>query len=289
MRVSVVTPTLNMAPFLRDALDSVLAQDHPDVELLVVDGGSTDGTLELLASYGDRVRWVSEPDRGQAHAVNKGFAATSGDVFAFLNADDTYLPGAISAAVRALEADPEIAGVYGEGVHTDRDGRPLGPYPTEPYDPDRLAATCFICQPAAFVRRSAFAAVGGVDERLFYALDHDLWIRMSRAGLRLAAVAEPWATSRMHLGNKTLGARDRALREIIDLLKGHYGYAPVELVWEHACHLGDPDADQFFVPARQGVRAAARTFALGLHHNRRRPGRWMRDYGAAVATRLRPS
>ena len=286
-RVAIVTPTYNMAPFLRDAIDSVLAQDHPHIDYVVVDGGSTDGTVELLRSYGDRLRWVSEPDRGQAHAVNKGLAATEGEVFAFLNADDTYLPGAVGEAVAALARRPEAAGVYGRAWYVDRDGRRLGEFPTEEFSHARLAETCFICQPATFVRRSAVEALGGFDEDLFYALDYDLWIRMSHAGLELAVVDAAWAAARMHAGSKTLRARARVHREVVALVKSHYGYVSPGWLWAQACHLGDPGADQFFTHARRGPRAAARTFALGLQHNRGQLARWVRDYVMAGLTKLR--
>ena len=287
--MAIVTPTYNMAPFLRDAIDSVLAQDHPHIDYLVVDGGSTDGTVELLRSYGDRIRWISEPDRGQAHAVNKGLAATDGEVFAFLNADDTYLPGAVSEAIAALEHRPEAVGVYGRGWYVDRDGRRLGAFPTEAFSHARLAHTCFILQPATFLRRSVVEELGGFDESLFYALDYDLWIRISRSGRELALVDAEWATARMHAGSKTLRARGRIHREVIDLVKTHYGYVSPRWLWTQACHLGDPGADQFFTPARRGPRAAARMFSLGLHHNRGQLARWVRDCLAAGLTKLRTS
>src|SRR5579871_3122093 len=107
--VSIVTPSLNMGRFLEETILSVLEQDYPHVEYLVMDGGSSDGTLETLRRYDGRLRYISAPDSGQADAVNRGFAQTSGPIFAFLNADDTYLPGALSAVVQAFQDHPEAA------------------------------------------------------------------------------------------------------------------------------------------------------------------------------------
>ena len=164
--VSIVTPALNAAEHLPGAIESVLAQDHPDIDYLVVDGGSTDGTVELLRGYGDRVRWVSAPDGGQAQAINAGLRESRGSICAFLNADDRYLPGAVSAAVEAFAREPDAGIVFGRADLVDGDGRRIAPYPVEPTDHARLARGCTICQPAAFFSRTAFEAVGGLDERL---------------------------------------------------------------------------------------------------------------------------
>src|SRR5215469_4305509 len=151
--VSIVTPCLNAARFIEETIQSVLAQDYPAIEYIVMDGGSNDGTLDILKRYQGRLRWLSAKDKGQADAVNRGFALTQGEIFAFLNADDTYLPGAVALAVEGFARKPEPAVVYGDAWYVDETGKRLGRYPVEPYDPYRLERRCIICQPAAFIRR----------------------------------------------------------------------------------------------------------------------------------------
>src|SRR5258706_10017309 len=134
--VSVITPCLNAARFIERTIDSVLTQDYPHVEYIVMDGGSTDETVAILERYGARVRYSSSPDKGASDAINRGFLESRGSIFAWLNADDIYLPGAITAAVRCLRSVPEAVVAYGEGVWIDESGCELGAYPTvSPYDP----------------------------------------------------------------------------------------------------------------------------------------------------------
>lgn len=180
--VSIVTPSFNQGEFIADAIDSVLAQDYSAIEYLVVDGGSTDATLDVLRGYGQQVRWISERDAGQADAINKGFARARGAILAWLNADDRYLPGAVVHAVAALQAQPQAALAYGQADFIDRAGRLLGPCSqVEPFSLDRLIHQLdFIVQPAAFFRSEAFAAVGALDQSLRYCLDYDLWIRLAQ-------------------------------------------------------------------------------------------------------------
>jgi glycosyltransferase involved in cell wall biosynthesis len=145
-----------------------------------MDAGSTDGTPSILRKYGSRLRYSSQSDDGTADAINKGFARCRGSILAFLNADDTYLPGAISTAASALSANPNVAMVYGDGYWVSERGEIIGPYPTAPFDRKRLERECFICQPASFFRREAFQTSGGMDPKLHYSFDYDFWIRMAR-------------------------------------------------------------------------------------------------------------
>src|SRR5574337_438603 len=159
--VSIITPSFNQGRFIRDTIESVLSQGYPRLEYLVMDGGSTDETVEILRSYGDRLIWRSAPDGGQADAVNTGVRLAKGEIIGWLNSDDTYQPGAIKAAVDYLIAYPETAVVYGDAHYIDERGEVIGTYPTEDFDLDRLAQACLICQPTAFIRRSALEANSG--------------------------------------------------------------------------------------------------------------------------------
>ena len=181
-RVSLVTPCYNGMPWLRAAIDSVLGQDYPNLEYLVMDGGSTDGTVELLKEYGEQLTWVSAPDDGQADAIARGFERTTGEILGWLNADDTLKPGAIRAAVEALQAHPAAGLVYGQADFIDAEGRIIGPCTVvEPYSRQRLFYYGdYIIQPAAFFNRRAYAAAGGLDRSLHWAMDWDLWLRLAR-------------------------------------------------------------------------------------------------------------
>jgi len=232
--VTVVTPSFNQGRFIRATIESVLEQDYPRIEYLVIDGGSTDETVSILKEYSGRLRWVSERDRGQAHAINKGWRQASGSLVAYLNSDDVYLPGAVAQAVAALDAHPEVAAVYGEGYHVDERGAILERYPTEPFNADRLRETCFICQPTVFMRRDAVERVGYLDESLRYCMDYDLWIRLVRAGKVLSHVPRYLASTRLHADAKTLDQRGQAHAEILQVIYRHFGRVAPSLVFGYA-------------------------------------------------------
>ena len=180
--VSLVTPCYNGMPYLRAAIDSVLGQDYPNIEYLVMDGGSTDGTVELLEEFGDRVRWISEKDDGQADALARGFEQTTGAILGWLNADDMLKPGAVRTAVETFRANPEAALIYGNADFIDAGGRILGPCTVvEPYSRHRLLHYGdYIIQPAAWFTRASYQAAGGLDRTLHWAMDWDLWLRLAR-------------------------------------------------------------------------------------------------------------
>lgn len=180
--ISVVTPSYNQAPFLEDTLRSVASQNYPQTEHIVVDGGSTDGSVDIIRRHAPQLRhWVSERDRGQSHAINKGLAMAQGDVLAWLNSDDTYLPGALHAVGGFFAEHPDVDLVYGDFVYTDVAGRPMRRrhvFRTMAYE--TLLYHDYLGQPAVFFRRSLFEKVGPVDESLHYCMDWDLFLRMWR-------------------------------------------------------------------------------------------------------------
>jgi len=234
MKISIVTPSLNQGRFLRRTLQSVADQTGAEIEHVVFDGGSTDNSVELLTSFGSSVRWKSEKDRGQSHAVNKGFGATDGEVLGWLNSDDIYYPGAFARVVELLTARPEVDVVYGKADHIDVDDRAFEPYPTEPWDPERLKETCFICQPALFLRRRVLDRFGLLDESLHYCMDYEYWLRLARAGVRFWYLEERLAGSRLYPENKTMGFRKKAHAEVNDMLRRHLSRVPDRWLFNYA-------------------------------------------------------
>lgn len=262
--VTVVTPSFNHGRFIRETIESVLSQDYPRIEYVVIDGGSTDETVTILKSYGDRLAWVSEPDGGQTSAINRGWRRARGTIIAYLNSDDTYLPGAIEKAVAGLRAHPEAGAVYGEGYHVDETGSVIERYPTEPFDVGRLADTCFICQPTVFLRREIVERLGYLDESVRYCMDYDLWIRLAHVS-RFAYLSEYLANTRLHADAKTLDQRGPVHAEILRTVHRHFGRVTSHWVYgyAHAVLHGHPRetrwADLRFVFRLIGVSLA--TFA----------------------------
>jgi glycosyltransferase involved in cell wall biosynthesis len=281
--VGIVTPTLNARRWLRGAIDSVLAQDYPHIDYLVMDGGSTDGTRELLEGFGDRMRWVSARDGGQADAVNRGWARVEGSILAFLNADDAYLPGAVTAAVDAFERDRRPGVVYGEGELVDERDRSLGRYATAGPGLVDFAGACPICQPAAFVARDALERAGGLDARLQFAFDYDLWIRLASRS-RLRRIDRPLAMARMRADSKTLGSRRAAYRETIEVAKRRLGYVSLGWLDAYSMHLVE-GTDGVFAPHTRSARSLLLALALGLRHNPRQARRFWREWSVAGGLR----
>jgi glycosyltransferase involved in cell wall biosynthesis len=230
---SIITPSFNQGRFLDRTLQSVLSQGISEMDYLVVDGGSTDETLPILERYRGRLRWRSEPDRGQAHAVNKGFRLTSGDIIGWLNSDDVYYPGALAAVEDFFSRNPQAEILYGEADHIDAADRVIGAYPTEDWDFDRLKEICFLCQPAVFFRRRLIHRYGPLDESLQYCMDYEYWLRVGRA-TPFYRLNRPLAGSRMYPENKTLGERVAVHKEMNHMLRRSLGRVPAKWVFAYA-------------------------------------------------------
>jgi glycosyltransferase involved in cell wall biosynthesis len=220
--VAIVTPSFNQRRWLGETIESILAQDYPNIDYLVVDAGSTDGSLDLLRSYGDRVHWFCESDSGQAEGVDKGIKRTTGEIIGWLNADDVYEPGAVRRAVEALQAAPDAPAVYGNATYIDADSRFIRPCShVEPWNLDRLIGELdFIVQPASFFRRSAYEAVGGLDWDLHYSLDYDLFIRLGKLA-PLVYLPERQARVRMYEATKTSSGGMKRLEELERMIRRH--------------------------------------------------------------------
>jgi len=194
----------------------------------VVDGGSTDGSLEIIQRYaGQLAWWVSEPDQGQADAINKGLRRARGEVVAWLNSDDLYLPGAIHAAVEALQANPGAGMVFGDAVTIDPAGRPLNKLVFGGWSLPDLMRFRIICQPAVFMRRSVLEQVGGLDESFHFMLDHQLWLRIANhSGTQY--VSQVWAAARHHPAAKNVSQASAFAAEtyrLLDWMKAQPEYA----------------------------------------------------------------
>ena len=220
MKISVVVPSYNQGPFLHATLDSLLIQDCP-VEVLVFDGGSTDKTLSILESYGDRIQFVSQKDDGQADAINQGLQKAEGEILAYLNSDDIYYPGCLRRVLRYFEEHPECQALYGDAWHLYEDGSIMERYYTEPWSYPRLFDVCYLCQPAVFWRREVVERFGLFDATLQYALDYDYWLRVGAHSDFHYLQGAYLAGSRLHEETKTLKHRIRAHQEILEVVMRH--------------------------------------------------------------------
>lgn len=280
--VSIVTPCFQSRQFIEQTIESVLAQTYPRIEYIVMDGGSTDGTLDILERCRERLQYFSAPDDGAADAINRGFRRSRGSIFAWLSADDLYFPRTVETVVRHFAASKETDVIYGEGIWIDEKGTELGRYPTQaPYHARLFERECAICQPATFMRREAFETAGTLRRDLHFAFDYDLWIRLSRAH-HFEAIPEMLAASRMHRRNKTLGSRRRVLEENIDLLRRHYAYVPLNWVYGYLSYRRD-GRDQFFDPLRHSFVTYLMSLPEGLKYNYRHPWRYMREWSDKLA------
>lgn len=234
MLVSIVTPSFNHGRFIEKTIQSVLEQDYPHIEYIVVDGGSTDGTIDILKKYGDRIKWVSEYDKGQSDAINKGFRMAKGEVVAWLNSDDYYLPGAITKAVAVFNMEPSAAMVYGDGYLIDESGEWQMAYDTEPFFDlwKMIHLYNFVFQASAFLRRDALFSAGLLNLKYSYAMDPDLWVRISRTG-KVVHIPEKLSCARVYPETKTQSGGWKRWREIVDIAKRYGNYRCPPAVFLH--------------------------------------------------------
>jgi glycosyltransferase involved in cell wall biosynthesis len=214
--VSIITPSFNQARYIEATIRSVLTQDYPRLEYIIVDGGSTDGTVDIINKYKSRVAWwVSEKDKGQTDAINKGFARATGEILAWINSDDTYEPGAVAAAVKYLQAHPEVGMVYGDCNFINEGGMVIGKFNSAQTNHSLIRqGYVHIPQQTMFFRADLWKQVGPLDPSFYFAMDYDLWTRIS-ALAEIKYVPQTWANFRLHTSGKTIMADDRCWPEMI--------------------------------------------------------------------------
>jgi glycosyltransferase involved in cell wall biosynthesis len=215
-----VTPSFNQARYLEATILSVLSQNYPRLEYIIVDGGSTDGSQEIIKKYSDKLAWwVSEKDQGQTEALNKGFARAKGDILAWLNSDDMYLPGAVTSAVQFFQDQAQPGLVYGDANFINESGQLIGKFHAAQTNLHLLRqGYVHIPQQASFFRGDLWRSVGPLDPTFYFAMDYDLWVRIA-ARSDVKYVPQTWANFRLHTAGKTIAADDRCWPE---MLRVHY-------------------------------------------------------------------
>ena len=269
LSISVITPSYNQGQFIERTIQSVLDQ-NADVEYLILDAVSTDNTVEILKKYGQRIRWISEPDSGQADAVNKGILGTKGDIIAWINSDDVYFDGALNTVKDYFEQNPDIDFLYGDAWYIDTNDRKTSPYVTEAWDIERLKDVCFICQPAAFFRRRVVERLGLLDTDLQYCMDYEYWLRFAEGNVRTAYLPVYLAGSRLYAENKTLGQKMKVHLEINRMLKNRLGHVPDSWLFGYAGHVTDTLGYSRKIDERRFLfQIAYQSLKAAWHWNRR--------------------
>lgn len=250
--VSIVTPSYNQGRYLAETIESVIRQQGDFyLDYIIIDGGSRDNSVDVIKHYqqlisstgwkagcpGIRYRWISERDEGQTDAIQKGLTMATGEILAWINSDDTYLPDAIQTACRTLADNPGCSALYGKCHYIDENSDPVGDYPTEPYSMKRLASFNFIAQPSVFFLKSILTEVGYPDKTLHYAMDFDLWIRIARKNDFLY-LDQFLSNYRLHPDSKTVGAHHafETARECMIISEKYYAWTPLNRVYVYSFH-----------------------------------------------------
>ncbi|HSF82394.1 MAG TPA: glycosyltransferase family 2 protein [Anaerolineales bacterium] len=266
--VSIITPSYNQASYLEETILSVVEQDHSPLEYFIVDGGSQDGSLDIIQKYSDRLTWwVSERDAGQAEAINKGLARATGEIVAWLNSDDLLLPGAVARAVSALEANPELGMVFGDAITIAAEGQPLKRLAFNDWGLPEFMRFRIICQPAVFMRKACLERAGLLDPSYHYLLDHHLWIRLARLA-PVQHIPETLAAARHHPGAKNVAQAAGFGQEALRIL----GWMETQA-----------DLAPFVQKDRRRIEAGAQRLNARYLLDGDLPGPALRAYGRALA------
>ena len=224
--VTIVTPSYNQAAYLESTIRSVLSQDYPNIEYIVMDGGSDDGSVEIIQRYADRLAyWESGKDKGQTDAINKGFAKAHGEILAWLNSDDILYPHAVRSAVEYLTAHPECGLVYGNCDFIDAEDEIIGRFNAKQTDYKRLReGYVHIPQQSSFWRADLWKQVGPLDDSIYFAMDYDLWLRLAKISeVKYLPESDSWGAFRLHADAKTIAEDDRCWPDMIRIHKRNGG------------------------------------------------------------------
>jgi glycosyltransferase involved in cell wall biosynthesis len=249
--ISVVVPSYNQGRFIDDTIRSLLDQNYPDLEILVMDGGSTDDTVERLKAYGDRIRWISEKDEGQSDAIVKGFSRTSKPWITWLNSDDFQCDRALWRVNDAVQAQPDAEVVIGGGHYTHEDGTYLRDYPTVDVGPNvdmrrEMFEKGYVAQPSIFYTRALYDRVGGLNRALNFCMDYELWARFAVAGARFARVEADISANRWYETTKTAAQIFDLYAEVVATQKRLFGRVSPYFVQAISDHLYTKFYSQFF-------------------------------------------
>ncbi|PKN92097.1 MAG: glycosyltransferase [Chloroflexi bacterium HGW-Chloroflexi-6] len=268
--ITIVTPSYNQSRYLEQTIRSVLAQDYPSIEYFVIDGGSTDSSVEIIQKYEKQLAgWVSEKDKGQAEAINKGFQRAGGEFIAWLNSDDLYQPGAVRQAIETFQKHPEAGLVYGDVLSIDENGQSFNLQTFQPFDLIDLMAFNIISQPAVFMRRSVLEQAGLLDPSYHLLLDHQLWLRMARLA-PMVYIPETLAAARYHAEAKNLARTADFGREafrIVDWMRADPLLAPVFEQNRHRILAGAHRLDAFYLLDGGLYGASLRAYGQAFRYN----------------------
>jgi glycosyltransferase involved in cell wall biosynthesis len=228
-RVAMVTPSYNHAQYVGATIDSVLSQAYPNLYYHVQDGASIDGTVDLLKSYGDGISWTSEPDNGQSHAINLGFAGVDCEIMAYLNSDDVLLPGTLAHVVNFFMSHPDVDIVYGNRIFIDREGLEVGRAVLPRHDGKALQYADYIPQETMFWRKRVWDKIGPIDESFHFAMDWDFILRAQAAGFKFVRLPRFLSCFRIHDAQKTASTYAVGVREMGILRRRVLGFDPTHM------------------------------------------------------------
>ena len=286
-KISIITPSYQQADFLEQTINSAISQNYPDLEYLVVDGGSTDGSVELIKKYESNIDWwVSEKDQGQADAINKGLQKATGDIIGWINSDDYYLPGTFQSVVEVFAENPQVGLVYGDVLAVDGSDKAINIMQYQSWDVSDLLQFRMIGQSSVFFRRSTLEKSGLLDQQYHYLLDHQLWLRMAVHD-KMVYVPNIWSAARYHEGAKNLAGASHFgedARRILDWVSQESKFTTLWVKYKRKAQAGAAWLDAFYLSdaGKYGasIKAYLKVFWLS-------PARFLEDWKKFVYTLLR--
>lgn len=225
-KISIITPSFNQGAFIEETIQSVISQSYPNIEYIIIDGKSTDNTMELLKKYENRLFWISEPDTGQTNAINKGVRLAKGEIIAYINSDDLYLPCTLEKVVHFFQENPEVAALYGNIIHIDKDSNELERYKPGKLNPKRiLLENFYLPQPTLFFKRKVLEKIGFFDESMDVAMDFDYWVRISQF-FQLGYLDDFLASARLYPETKSASRQLKYFDESMRILEKYLQQNP---------------------------------------------------------------